>query len=214
MLIVVSSPSGGGKGTLIRRVRQTVPDLSYSVSWTTRKPRPGEVEGRDYHFVSVAEFERMRDGGGFLEWACVHGNYYGTPWSEVERAQRAGLDVILEIDVQGAASVRRLAAEAIAVFIIPPSFETLRERLMHRGSEAPADLERRLRNARFEVERYCEFDYIILNDEVERAATQLAAVIYAERARRPRQEALVRRVLETFPPVEQGNAQSGQNGGS
>lgn len=212
MLIVVSSPSGGGKGTLIRRVRQTVPGLSYSVSWTTRKPRQGEVDGRDYHFVSLAEFERMRDAGGFLEWACVHGNYYGTTWSEVERAQRAGIDVILEIDVQGAANVRRLAADAVTIFIIPPSFETLRERLIRRGSEAPPDLERRLRNARFEVERYREFDYVILNDEVERAAAQLASVIYAERARCPRQEALVRRVLETFPPVEEVNAHGGQNG--
>ncbi|MBX5479336.1 MAG: guanylate kinase [Pyrinomonas methylaliphatogenes] len=200
MLIVVSSPSGGGKGTLIQRVRRTVPGLSYSVSWTTRQPRPGEVEGRDYHFVSREEFERMRDSGGFLEWALVHGNYYGTAWSEVERAQRAGLDVILEIDVQGAANVRRLASDAVTIFILPPSFEVLRERLTRRGSEALPDLELRLRNARSEVERYREFEYIILNDDVERAAQQLAAVIYAERARRQRQEAIVTRVLATFPP--------------
>jgi guanylate kinase len=200
ILIVVSSPSGGGKGTLIQRVRRTVPGLSYSVSWTTRQPRPGEVEGRDYHFVSREEFERMRDSGGFLEWALVHGNYYGTAWSEVERAQRAGLDVILEIDVQGAANVRRLASDAVTIFILPPSFEVLRERLTRRGSEALPDLELRLRNARSEVERYREFEYIILNDDVERAAQQLAAVIYAERARRQRQEAIVTRVLATFPP--------------
>ncbi|CDM66226.1 guanylate kinase [Pyrinomonas methylaliphatogenes] len=203
MLIVVSSPSGGGKGTLIQRVRRTVPGLSYSVSWTTRQPRPGEVEGRDYHFVSREEFERMRDSGGFLEWALVHGNYYGTAWSEVERAQRAGLDVILEIDVQGAANVRRLASDAVTIFILPPSFEVLRERLTRRGSEALPDLELRLRNARSEVERYREFEYIILNDDVERAAQQLAAVIYAERARRQRQEAIVTRVLATFPPNAQ-----------
>ena len=151
MLIVVSSPSGGGKGTLIRRVRQTVPGLSYSVSWTTRKPRQGEVDGRDYHFVSLAEFERMRDAGGFLEWACVHGNYYGTTWSEVERAQRAGLDVILEIDVQGAAQLKLTLPQASFMFLLPPSRNALESRLRGRGSETEESIALRMTAARREL---------------------------------------------------------------
>lgn len=199
ILFVVSSPSGGGKGTLIRRVVGSVPGLVYSVSWTTRSPRPGERHGVNYFFAAVEEFERMRDAGGFLEWAVVHGNLYGTSRDFVEQEQEAGRDVVLEIDVQGAESVRRAAREAVSIFILPPSFDVLRGRLSGRRTENARDLSVRLRNARGEVARYTEFDYLVLNDEVERAAAQLASVVYAERARRTRQEALARRVLETFP---------------
>lgn len=199
MLIVVSSPSGGGKGTLIRRALQMVPDLGYSISWTTRQPRAGEQDGRDYYFVLPEAFERMRAEGGFLEWALVHGNFYGTARVEVERVMAAGRDVVLEIDVQGAAIVRGSMKNTVSVFIMPPSFDVLRARLMGRNSEAPPDLTLRLRNSRGEVERYRDFDYVVLNDAVDRAAQQLASIVYAERARRERQSALVRRVLETFP---------------
>lgn len=198
-LFVISSPSGGGKGTLIRRVLQTVPRLGYSVSWTTRAPREGEREGVSYHFVSVAEFERMRQSGGFLEWAVVHGNLYGTARSVVERETARGKDIVLEIDVQGARAVRAMAPAAVQVFILPPSYEVLRERLLRRNTESPAQLGLRLRNSRGEVESYTEFDYLVLNDEVERAAAQIASIVYAERARRERQEWLARRVLATFP---------------
>jgi guanylate kinase len=199
ILFVISSPSGGGKGTLIRRILKSVPHLGYSVSWTTRSPRAGEQDGVNYHFVSVEEFERMIERDGFLEWARVHGRLYGTAREAVEREMLAGRDVILEIDVQGAAAVRRSMQNAVHVFILPPSFEVLHERLRGRQTETPADLSVRLRNARAEVERYTEFDYIVLNDEVTRAAAQLASIVYAERARRERQEWLARRVLETFP---------------
>lgn len=200
ILFVISSPSGGGKGTLIRRVLKSVPGLSYSVSWTTRRPRPGELDGVNYHFVTPEEFERMRDAGGFLEWAVVHGNLYGTARSVVEQDLAEGRDIILEIDVQGGESVRRAMPSVVGVFIMPPSFEVLRDRLRRRMTERPEELALRLSNSRAEVERYVEFDYLVLNDEIERAAAQLASVVYAERARRERQEWIARRVLATFRP--------------
>ena len=205
ILFVISSPSGGGKGTLIRRVLGAVPGLSYSVSWTTRLPRPGEIDGVSYHFVSVEEFEHMRHGGGFLEWAVVHGHLYGTARSVVEQDLAEGRDIILEIDVQGAESVRNVMPSVVGVFIMPPSFSVLRARLRARMTERPEELALRLQNSRAEVARYQEFDYVILNDEIERASAQLASIVYAERARRERQEWIARRVLASFedaPPVE------------
>jgi guanylate kinase len=197
-LVVVSSPSGGGKGTLIRRVLNEVPNLGYSVSYTTRQARLGEVNGRDYFFVTPEIFKRMARAGEFLEWANVHEHLYGTAHAQVERELAEGRDIILEIDVQGAQSVRSLVNDSISVFILPPSFEVLSARLTARGSERPQDLALRLRNARREVLHYREFEYVLINDEADRAARQLAAIIYAERARRERQEHLARRVLATF----------------
>jgi guanylate kinase len=199
ILFVISSPSGGGKGTLIRRVLPRVPLLGYSVSWTTRPARGSEREGVHYNFVTPAEFEAARERGEFLESAVVHGNSYGTSRTNVERELLAGRDVVLEIDVQGAASIKQAGLDSVSVFILPPSFEVLRARLASRETETPEQLAVRLGNSRGEVEQYGEFDYVILNDEVERAASQLASVVYAERARRVRQEALARRVLATFP---------------
>jgi len=199
ILFVISSPSGGGKGTLIRRVRQDVPRLGYSVSWTTRPAREGELEGVHYNFVTQLEFEAARDRGEFLEWAVVHQNYYGTSRTNVERELRAGRDVVLEIDVQGAASIKRAGMDSVSVFILPPSFEVLRARLAARETESPEQLIVRLGDSRAEVEQYGQFDFVILNDEVERAASQLACVVQAERARRGRQEPLARSVLATFP---------------
>jgi guanylate kinase len=198
ILFVISSPSGGGKGTLIRRLLDAVPGVSYSVSWTTRPPRPGEQDGVNYHFVSAEEFERMRAADGFLEWAVVHGHLYGTARSVIEQDLNEGHDIILEIDVQGAATVRATMTSVVSVFILPPSFEVLRARLSARMTERPEELELRLQNARAEVEQYRRFDYLVLNDEVERAAAQLASIVWAERARRERQEWVARRVLATF----------------
>lgn len=199
MLFVISSPSGGGKGTLIKQVLITVPGISYSVSWTTRPARLGETDGVNYHFVTTEEFAKMRRAGGFLESAVVHGNYYGTARQVVEQEIADGRDIILEIDVQGAQAVRRLMPEIIGVFILPPSYDVLRERLSARRTENAEAFALRLRNARGEVEHYREFDYVIINDDAVRAAAQLAAVIYAERARRQRQEWIANRVLSTFP---------------
>jgi guanylate kinase len=205
ILFVISSPSGGGKGTLIRRLLDTVPGVSYSVSWTTRDARPSETDGLNYHFVSEEEFERMRASGGFLEWAVVHGHLYGTARSVVEQELNEGHDIVLEIDVQGAEAVRAAFASVVSIFILPPSFEVLRARLSARMTERQEEFELRLSNARGEVEQYRYFDYVVLNDEVERAAAQLSGIVLAERARRERQEWVARRVLASFaaaPRVE------------
>jgi guanylate kinase len=198
ILFVISSPSGGGKGTLIRRLLQAVPGVSYSVSWTTRAARPGEVDGVNYHFVAEGEFARMRDAGGFLEWAVVHGHLYGTARSVVEQELAEGHDIVLEIDVQGAEAVREAFSSVVSIFILPPSFDVLRARLSARMTERQEELELRLSNARGEVEQYALFDYVVVNDEVERAAAQLSSIVLAERARRERQEWVARRVLSTF----------------
>jgi guanylate kinase len=203
MLVVVSSPSGGGKGTLIQRVLRTVPNLSYSVSYTTRAPRAGETNGREYFFVSELQFEEMLQRGDFLESANVHGHFYGTSREQVQHERAAGRDIILEIDVQGAASIRGLIDDAVTVFILPPSFEVLRQRLIARGTDTSGDLERRLRGAPAEVQQYKDFQYVILNDDVECAANQLAAIISAERTRCDRQEPKFQKVLADFEQASQ-----------
>lgn len=200
ILFVVSSPSGGGKGTLIHRVLNSVPGVGYSVSYTTRTPRSGEVDGVDYFFVSPEKFNELVAADEFLEWARVHGNLYGTSRAQVVREISERRDIILEVDVQGAASVRKLLDDSVSIFIVPPSFEVLRERLVTRGTDSPVELELRLRNAPLELRQYYAFDYVIVNDELVGAAAQLASIIHAERARRKRQEQEVRRIAETFPP--------------
>jgi guanylate kinase len=198
-LFIISSPSGGGKGTLIREILNQVPDVGYSISFTTRQPRRGERHAQHYYFVGVEEFENLIAAGEFLEYAVVHGNFYGTSRTVVEKELLAGRDVILEIDVQGAEIVKRLMPEAVSVFILPPDFETLRERLIRRGTDAPEVLAVRLKNAPEEIRRFKEFDYVIVNDEKERAVRQLAAIFYAERARTNRMMQAAQQVLETFP---------------
>jgi len=197
-LIIISSPSGGGKGTLIKEILESVPDLGYSVSFTTRAPRFGEEEGRHYHFVSKAEFEEEINAGGFLEYAEVHGNYYGTSLSQAERMTAEGKDVVLEIDVQGADWVRKRVPDVLSIFILPPSFEVLKARLVSRGTEDPADLELRLKNARSEVMEYTKFEYVLINDEIFTAARRLGAIILAERQRRDRQTEAIYDILNSF----------------
>src|SRR5215213_10367495 len=200
-LFVVSSPSGGGKGTIIRHVLDCVDNLSYSVSYTTRAPRQSEVDGREYFFVSLETFDEMEAAGEFLESACVHGNFYGTSKEQILSETAAGTDIILEVDVQGAASVRQLLMDSVSIFILPPSYEVLRQRLQRRGTDTPEELELRLRNAPAELRQYSSFDYVIINNEIERAAGQLASIIYAERARCMRQESLVREVIKEFNSI-------------
>ena len=197
-LFVVSSPSGGGKGTIIENVLERVENLSYSVSYTTRAPRLKEVDGREYFFVSRDTFEEMVAAGEFLEWACVHGNFYGTAKSQILERTAAGADIILEVDVQGAASVRQLLMDSVSIFILPPSYEVLKQRLIARGTDSPEELELRLRRAPDELREYSSFDYVIINDEVEKAARQLSSIVYAERARCMRQEGLVLEVMKEF----------------
>jgi guanylate kinase len=197
-LFVVSSPSGGGKGTLVDRLLKSVPDLTYSVSYTTRTPRNGEVNGREYFFVTRQQFQGMMKADEFLECAEVHGNLYGTSRQQVLRDTASGRDIVLEVDVQGAASVRKLVLDSVSIFIVPPSFELLRKRLIARGTDSADQLELRLRNAPEELKAYKLFDYVIINDDLDRAAAQLAAIVWAERARRTRQEEVVGEVVRSF----------------
>ncbi|MFZ0061299.1 MAG: guanylate kinase [Pyrinomonadaceae bacterium] len=198
ILFVVSSPSGGGKGTLIQRVLSRLQNLSYSVSYTTRKPRNGEVHGREYFFVSREEFSRMVEKNDFLEWATVHSHLYGTSRSQVAHDVSLGRDIVLEVDVQGAASIRNLVHDAVSVFILPPSLEVLRKRLIARGTDSDEELGVRLRNAPEELKAYKTFDYVIINDDVEQAAAKLMAIIEAERLRLSHQEEKIRGVVDSF----------------
>jgi guanylate kinase len=166
-----------GKGTVVRRLLDTRPDLAFSVSLTTREPRPDEVEGRDYRFVSDAEFAGVIEGEGFLEWAEVFGERYGTPAAPVEAARAAGRDVLLELDVQGARAVRDRVPDAILIFLQPPSEEELARRLRARGTEEGPALERRLAEARREMAEAAWFDHVVVNDRVDEAAAEVLAIM-------------------------------------
>lgn len=197
-LIIISSPSGGGKGTLIKELRETVPDLGYSVSWTTRAPRFGEEEGKHYHFVTTEKFDEEIRNGGFLEYARVHGNMYGTSIKHIEKITSSGKDVILEIDVQGAAAVLEKAPEAVSIFILPPSFDTLKSRLIARATEGANDLEVRLNNSIDEVRQFARFKYVVVNDDLQLASRKLASIILAERQLTDRQIDAIQGILDSF----------------
>ncbi len=179
VLFIISAPSGAGKTTLIHRLLDQVPGGTFSVSHTTRPPRPGEIDGRDYHFVSRGEFLKMRDEGEFAEWAQVHEHLYGTAKSEIESRADKYDYVIFEIDCQGAASLRKHFPRAVSCFILPPSMEVLKTRLMHRHTETEHSLQVRLHNARVEIARAHEFDYCLVNDDINRTTGQLIAVLEA-----------------------------------
>ncbi|MBX3280147.1 MAG: guanylate kinase [Acidobacteria bacterium] len=204
-LIIVSAPSGAGKTTLVGRLLERIDGIRPSISYTARAPRPGEIDGVHYHFVSPAQFERMRDGGEFLEWAVVHENYYGTSLQAVEDIRRTGLDVVLTIDVQGATNARRIYPAAVSIFILPPSREVLESRLNVRGANPSPDLRVRLNNARYELEHYRAFDYLVVNDDLESATEEMTAIIRAERCRRERRSGFAEKVLENFFAVNGGN---------
>lgn len=176
-LFVISGPSGAGKGTLLAELRKQRPDLGLTVSATTRSPRPGEVDGTSYYFLSDEEFRRRIAAGEFVEWAEVHGHLYGTLVSEVKRLLAKGHSLVLEIDVQGALNVRKVYPDAVLVFIEPPSLQALEERLRGRGTEDEASIELRLKNARHEMELADQYDVRIVNDTVDRAAQELGSVM-------------------------------------
>jgi guanylate kinase len=189
--LILSAPSGAGKTTIAREVVRRVENTRISVSHTTRAPRPGEVDGRDYHFVTPGEFSRMREAGAFLEAADVHGNWYGTHADEVLPLVSAGGDVILDIDVQGAAIIRK-KIDAVLVFILPPSMEELMKRLEVRNSEGRDVIERRMENARRELAEAPSYDYVVVNERLEQAVSDVVSIIAAERLKTARNGALVR----------------------
>ncbi len=197
-LFIISSPSGGGKGTLIKELLKSTPNVGYSVSYTTREKRVGEENGKDYFFIGIDEFKKMIDEKEFIEYAEVHGNFYGTSKSQVEKEILAGNDIILEIDVQGARIVQEKFKEAIGVFILPPSYEVLKTRLTERNTESPEALNVRLSNAREEVKASNDFYYIVVNEDVERASNDLQAIFLSERLRRDRQQGTIRDILTSF----------------
>jgi len=197
-LIIISSPSGGGKGTLIREILQTVPDIGYSISYTTRAIRPGEKHKRDYYFISREEFNEHAERGELLEFAEVHGNFYGTHRAVVENMIDEGRDVILEIDVQGADLVMMKMPEAVSIFILPPNYEVLRERLIGRATETEDDLALRLSNSVREIGYFEKFRYVVVNDEIAAATERLRSVILGERQRRTRQMDAVKDILDSF----------------
>ena len=194
-LFVVSAPSGAGKTTLCREVRQRLTDLAYSVSVTTRPPRPGEMDGVDFRFVGVPEFRAMRDRGELAEWATVHGNFYGTRARSLDDALAVGRDVLLDIDTQGAAQLRDRYPDAVLIFILAPSVKDLEQRLRERRSDAEVEIERRLVRAREEIVLWRRYDYLIVNRDVKEALVELESIIMAERCR-------VKRIDLTLPDLE------------
>lgn len=197
-LIIVSGPSGSGKTTLASAVLQSMPRLNFSVSYTTRAPRSGEKHGVEYFFVDRAQFQSLVREGRFLEWAEVHGHYYGTPRDYVEDLLRQGQDVLLDIDVQGARIIRRERRDAVGVFVLPPSYEVLRERLLRRSLDEGLVIEQRLKTARREIVHYKDYDYLIINDDLGRSTEELRCIIAGTRCRIGARIESAKAVVATF----------------
>lgn len=198
-LIVVSGPSGAGKSTVLARVLGEMDRLRFSVSHTTRPPRPGEQDGVQYFFVNEERFAKLQKDSAFLEWATVHAHLYGTCFAEVERAVRDGVDLLLDLDVQGAAQVRLKFPDAVTVFILPPSYEALERRLRGRGAGDERSLEQRLAVAAEELPLYREYDYAVINDDLERTVGSIKAIVRAARSRTTLVEPDAEAILGTFP---------------
>ena len=188
LLIVVSGASGTGKGTVCKKLLSELPNVHYSISATTRKPRQGEVDGREYYFISEDDFKQWIADGKFLEYAEVYGNFYGTPLTKIEERLNRGEDVLLEIDVQGALNVKRKCPDGVYIFLLPPSLNELKRRIEGRGSETPDSLKRRLQAAVAEIQIGREYDYAVVNDTVDNAVAQIEAILVAERCRVARNE--------------------------
>jgi len=183
LLFVVSGPSGVGKSTLCRHILQGIPEIRLSVSYTTRSPRSGEIDGKEYRFISEAEFRKKIEEHAFAEWAEVYGRLYGTPWKELEQEPGSRIDILLDIDVQGARQVMKTLQKAVTIFILPPSLETLRTRLAGRGTDSSEEQTRRFQKSQDEMKSYSEYQYTIRNETLDQAISELRAVITAERVR-------------------------------
>ena len=197
-VFIISAPSGSGKTTLVSRLLARLPGLMFSVSYTTRPPRGDEVDGHSYRFVSREDFEAMIARNEFLEWAEVFGNYYGTHRGILEEAQAQGRDLVLDIDVQGARQLKRQIPEAVSVFILAPSRQILEQRLRARGEDREDVIERRLRDAAGEIRNYKQYDYVLINRDLDESDATLSAIVRAERVRRTRIEEQIRPILDTF----------------
>jgi guanylate kinase len=198
LLFIVSAPSGTGKTTLVERLVTRVPRLRMSRSYTSRRSRSGERDGVDYNFISRDRFEAMAAEGAFLEWADVFGNYYGTHQSELDRARAEGFDLILDIDVKGARQLKQRVPEAVSIFILPPSRQVLEQRLRARSQDSEEVIARRLREAVDEIRSYSQYDYVLVNEDVEASVANLVAIVKANRSRRAWMEEKIRHILETF----------------
>jgi guanylate kinase len=207
LVFIISAPSGSGKSTLVQRLMASDPLLDFSTSVTTRGPRPGEVDGESYYFISEDEFFRLREGNELLEWAQVFGNYYGTTRAVLEKARLRGHDLILDIDVQGAAQLKEKLPGAVTVFILPPSRKELEARLRNRSSDPDEVIERRLRDASREVRNYKDYDYVLVNDRLDASFEKLRGILLAERCRKHRVEELITSILKSF---ETGNTNDEQ----
>jgi guanylate kinase len=197
LLLVMSSPSGAGKTTLSRRLLASDPNIAMSVSVTTRAPRPGEVNGKDYHFITHEEFARLRDRGDLLEYAEVFGNFYGTPKRPVTEALQAGRDVLFDIDWQGTQQLgAAMGEDLVRIFILPPSAEELRERLIGRAQDSASTVAKRMAKAADEISHWPEYDYVIVNDNIDTASAEIEAILRAERLRRRRRVGLTQFVRE------------------
>jgi guanylate kinase len=198
LLFVVSAPSGTGKTTVVERLVQVVPKLTMSRSYTSRPARSGETDGVDYNFITRQRFEEMIAAEAFLEWADVFGNYYGTCAADVEAERQASRDLVLVIDVQGARQVRARCPGTVGVFVLPPSFDVLEQRLRGRSKDAESAIQRRLATARAEVAAFVEYDYVVINHELDSCVARLAAIVLAERSRQRTMRVQAERIVDTF----------------
>ena len=197
-VFIISAPSGSGKSTLVHRLLQSVPGLTFSISYTTRPPRTSEKDGVDYNFISRNDFEARLARGEFLEYAEVFGNYYGTNRASFEQAAHEGRDLVLDIDVQGARQLKVAIPQAISVFVLPPSRAVLEQRLRARSQDSEEVIERRLKGAAEEVRNYSQYDFVLINREIDESSARLASIVRAERLRKTRMEEEVRPILESF----------------
>jgi guanylate kinase len=202
VVYIISAPSGSGKSTLVNRLMQEVPNLCFSISYTTRAPRGHEVNGTSYHFTSRQDFEDRLANHEFLEHADVFGNYYGTHRSELESARSHGKDLVLDIDVQGAAQLKESIPDAVTIFVLAPSRQILEHRLRYRGEDSDTVIERRLSDAAREIGNYSLYDYVLINEDIDESARTLASIVRAERARRTRIEDKIRPILKTFEDTQ------------